>query len=481
MTQRFLDAGLVIFGKTNTPEFGAKGITEPELWGAARNPWNTAHTPGGSSGGSGAAVAAGIVPAAGANDGGGSVRIPAACNGLVGLKTSRGVGPYGPQTGEVMFGMVDPGRGLPHRPRQRRPARRDHRSRPERRLRGRTPAGAVRRGHRAGDRARSGSATPSSSAINASPDREAVAAVEAAAALLAELGHEVEEVAPPHDDEALARDFLTIWFAQLYGQVADVKRRLGSPDSHFEADTLAVRRARPGGRDARRCSRSQANVNDHIHALAGFHETYDLFLTPTLANRRCAVGALDLSEPSRRPSRVVGQGAGREAARGIGGARPDHRRQPRLGALHPAREPHRPPRDQRAAALDRRAASRWASSSSAGSAPTGSCSSSPPSSRRPSRGSTGTPTWTRRSISPSTSPSTNPSPRRRAPRRAGHRRLSPSARHRANPLGARTRVGSRLLDSREMPVRGRRASPGCSECPGSDVRCCRCPCWASGP
>ena len=109
VTRRFLEAGLVVFGKTNTPEFGAKGVTEPELWGPARNPWDLAHTPGGSSGGSGAAVAAGIVPAAGANDGGGSVRIPAACNGLVGLKTSRGVGPYGPQTGEVMFGMVTQG------------------------------------------------------------------------------------------------------------------------------------------------------------------------------------------------------------------------------------------------------------------------------------------------------------------------------------------------------------------------------------
>ena len=57
---------------------------------------------------------------------------------------------------------------------------------------------------------------------------------------MTELGHEVEEVAPPHDDEALARDFLTIWFAQLYAQVVEVKRRLGSPDSHFEADTLAT-------------------------------------------------------------------------------------------------------------------------------------------------------------------------------------------------------------------------------------------------
>ena len=109
VTQRFLDAGLVVFGKTNTPEFGAKGITEDDLLGRARNPWDLTRTPGGSSGGSGAAVAAGIVPAAGANDGGGSVRIPAACNGLVGLKLSRGLTPYGPQGSEMMFGMVTQG------------------------------------------------------------------------------------------------------------------------------------------------------------------------------------------------------------------------------------------------------------------------------------------------------------------------------------------------------------------------------------
>lgn len=99
----------MIFGKTNTPEFGAKGVTEPDYWGPARNPWDTERTPGGSSGGSGAAVAAGIVPAAGANDGGGSIRIPAACNGLVGLKPSRGLAPYGPQTGELMLGMATQG------------------------------------------------------------------------------------------------------------------------------------------------------------------------------------------------------------------------------------------------------------------------------------------------------------------------------------------------------------------------------------
>jgi amidase len=303
VTQRFLEAGLVIFGKTNTPEFGAKGVTEPELWGAARNPWNLAHTPGGSSGGSGAAVAAGIVPAAGANDGGGSVRIPAACNGLVGLKTSRGVGPYGPQTGEVMFGMVT--QGVVSRTVRDSAAMLDAIIGPDPAAgyeAARPPVPFAELLARAPGTLRIGYSC--SSAINANPDPEAVGAVEGTAALLTRLGHQVEEVSPPHDDEALARDFLTIWFAQLYGQVADIKRRLGSPDSHFEADTLACAElGRAAGMPA--LLQSLANVNDYIRALAGFHETYDLFLTPTLAKPPLAVGALTSPGALQKASRVV--------------------------------------------------------------------------------------------------------------------------------------------------------------------------------
>ncbi len=99
-------AGLVIFGKTNTPEFGMSNVTEPELFGPTRNPWNPDRTPGGSSGGSAAAVAAGLVPAAAANDGGGSIRTPASNCGLVGLKPSRGRNPSGPQAPEMWWGFV---------------------------------------------------------------------------------------------------------------------------------------------------------------------------------------------------------------------------------------------------------------------------------------------------------------------------------------------------------------------------------------
>ena len=106
LAQRFREAGLITFGKTNTPELGIVATTEPKAWGPSRNPWDTSRTPGGSSGGSGAAVAAGIVPMAHANDGGGSIRIPASNNGLVGLKTTRQRISEGPMVGDNMSGVT---------------------------------------------------------------------------------------------------------------------------------------------------------------------------------------------------------------------------------------------------------------------------------------------------------------------------------------------------------------------------------------
>lgn len=301
--QRLLDAGLVIFGKTNTPEFGAKGVTEPDYWGPARNPWNPDHTPGGSSGGSGAAVAAGIVPAAGANDGGGSIRIPAACNGLVGLKPTRGLAPFGPATGEPMFGMsvqgvvsrsvrdsaglydaivgATSGAGYPV-PTPATPFTEQIA----------TPPGSLRIGY------------SYASAVNPSPHPEAIAAVEAAAQLLTDLGHRVEEIPPPYDDGALSRDFLTIWFAQLAAQVADAKTRLGATDADFEPDTLAIAEL---GRSAGvvEAFAALARVNDYVLSLERCHAVYDLYLTPTLAEPPLTVGATATAPLLQRASRVI--------------------------------------------------------------------------------------------------------------------------------------------------------------------------------
>jgi amidase len=106
LASRFRAAGFVFLGKTNTPELGILPTTEPEAFGPTRNPWVTGHSTGGSSGGSAAAVASGMVPVAHANDGGGSIRIPASECGLVGLKPTRGRTSLGPDLGDVMGGLA---------------------------------------------------------------------------------------------------------------------------------------------------------------------------------------------------------------------------------------------------------------------------------------------------------------------------------------------------------------------------------------
>ncbi|MDT9594995.1 amidase [Nocardioides zeae] len=296
VVQRWQDAGLAIFGKTNLPEFGAKAISESEVWGPARNPWDLTRTPGGSSGGSAAAVAAGIVPAAGANDGGGSTRIPAACCGLVGLKPGRGLTPFGPASSEFMHGAAV--QGVVTRTVRDTAALLDV-------MAGGEPWGPFETGTpgrpfaaavgRDPGRLRIGVRVPS--AITPDPHPEAYAAVASAVRTLTDLGHHVEELPEaPFDDAALAREFLLAWFVYIAWEVAEAKRTSGAGDDAFERDTrimAALGNATSGPAYVDAVQRR----HEHARRLTTFFESYDLLLTPTLATPPPKVGEFDLPGP----------------------------------------------------------------------------------------------------------------------------------------------------------------------------------------
>ncbi|HEY6793988.1 MAG TPA: amidase [Kineosporiaceae bacterium] len=302
VVRRWLDAGLVIFGKTNTPEFGAKGITEPDLFGPARNPWNPDRTPGGSSGGSAAAVAAGIVPMAGGNDGGGSIRIPAACCGLFGLKPGRGVVPAGPWATEHFHGAATD--GVISRSVRDTAAMLDvlHRPDPSSAYHVAPPDGSYLEAiSRPPGKLRIGVQVESS--IGPGPSREARVAVEDAVRLLTDLGHDVVEASLGPDDKALAGDFLLPWFVHAALQVADASAGRAAGDG-FELDTLvmaAIGRATPASAHAA----ALARWHDYGRILAEYHDRHDLLLTPTLARPPIRIGELDLPAQEARAARAV--------------------------------------------------------------------------------------------------------------------------------------------------------------------------------
>ena len=304
IVQRWIDAGLVIFGKTNVPEFGAKGITEPEAWGPARNPWDLSRTPGGSSGGSAAAVAAGIVPCAGASDGGGSIRIPSACCGLVGLKPGRGLTPSGPGVGEAMHGAAV--QGVVSRSVRDTAAMLDI-------ICGGEPFGPYVPAMPAkpfvscvGEdpgRLRIGVRVPS--AITPNPHQEAYAAVQTAVRALTDLGHDVEELPQaPFDDAALARDFLLAWFVYSAWELDEAKRVSGAGDDMFERDTrviAALGRATPSVDYVAAVQRR----HQYTRQLTTFFESYDLLLTPTLALPPPRIGEFELPIALQRGADVL--------------------------------------------------------------------------------------------------------------------------------------------------------------------------------
>lgn len=293
LVRRHKRAGLVVVGKTNTPEMGILPVTEPVLFGPARNPWDPARTPGGSSGGSAAAVAAGIVPMAHGNDGGGSVRIPASCCGLFGLKPTRGRISYAPLLGDIMGGLVvehaltrsvrdsarlldateGPTPGDPYAaPRPARPYAEE--------------IGA--------DPGRLRIAWSDRPPIPAPVDAECAAAVRAAAELCDELGHEVEEAAAPIPSELLYDAFMLLWRAGIAWSVAGAGQMTGREPVQESFEPLTWALYREGAGVAAPAYLGAVTTLQRIaREVAAFFQAHDLWLTPTIARLPLPVGELD--------------------------------------------------------------------------------------------------------------------------------------------------------------------------------------------
>ncbi len=291
VVRRWREAGLLIFGKTNTPEFGARNVTEPALWGPARNPWDRNRTPGGSSGGSAAAVAAGVVPVAGANDGGGSIRIPAAACGLFGLKAGRGRISMGPLMAEGMNGAAV--QGVVSRSVRDSAAMLDVLQGPEAHAPYHMAAPTtpyVDAMKTAPGRLRIGFTTESP--VGTPVDPQAVAAVQDAAALLSALGHHVEPVPQPVNGLHLAEDFLLAWFCAQAFIVQTLRDTAGAAPTDFESDTRLMAAV---GRSisAVELLKCEARWHEHNRALARYHAEYDLWLSPTLSAPPPTIGSMD--------------------------------------------------------------------------------------------------------------------------------------------------------------------------------------------
>lgn len=285
-------SGLVIFGRTNVPELGMNPVTEPDIFGPTRNPWNLELTPGGSSGGSAAAVAAGIVPVAHANDGGGSLRIPASCCGLFGLKPSRGRISWAPDpeaTGGLAVGHVvsksvrDSALLL------------DLTS-------GNHPGDWYWPPHPEGSFAKAAVRSPHPLRIavlytglaGQSLDPSCINAVEQAAALCSDLGHHVEEAAPQADFRHIKAEFLKIMFTNLALNLERIASIRGKPIAESEVSFVIwayYQRAR--ALSSIEYYSALRTLQLFSRTMGRFFEKYDVLLLATMGGPPVPIGWLD--------------------------------------------------------------------------------------------------------------------------------------------------------------------------------------------
>lgn len=292
ITKRYRTAGLITIGKTNLPEFAIGATTEPRLFGPSRNPWDPERTTGGSSGGTAAAVVARVVPMAHGNDVAGSIRIPASCCGLVGLKPTRGRTTFAPHYGDLFTGMLTehvltrsvrdtaamldavtgPTAGEPYlAPAPQRPFAQEV---------GRDP-GKLRIGF--------STETPLGDPL----DPACVDAVHKTAELCASLGHEVVEAAPNFDGMELWQKFTSILASGVAWALADWSRRLQKDlaPEHFEPFVWAFSE-RGRSISAPDYLMALQDVQRQVRALSVFYEDHDMWLTTTLGQPPVPLGTL---------------------------------------------------------------------------------------------------------------------------------------------------------------------------------------------
>ena len=296
LVRRFTAAGLISIGKTNVPEFGLVPTTEPTIYGSCNNPWELDHSSGGSSGGSGAAVAAGIVPIAHANDGGGSIRVPASANGLVGLKPTRGRNPLGPDLGDIMGGLVC-----------------EHVV--TRSVRDTAAALDVTAGNEQGDpywappkpnsyleesKTAPGKLRIAFSTTNIFGkkfDPECVTAIQSTAKLLESLGHHVEEASPTIAVDQLMQSFMPIWASGLAMLIDGTAMMTNRPphESDFQGMTWGLYQM---GKSitAAQYQMCWFMLHSISRQVAHFHETYDVWMATTMGAPPVRNGTFDFHE-----------------------------------------------------------------------------------------------------------------------------------------------------------------------------------------
>ena len=283
-TRLYLASGLVSLGKTQMSEFGFSASAEHPRLGPVRNPWDTDYTAGASSSGSGAFVAAGVVPIAHANDGGGSIRIPAACNGLVGLKPSRGRLPLDPELRRMPVAIVTNGvltRSVRDTAAFYRESERIWRN----------PKLAP-----VGDITRPGRQRLRIAVLTRSVQRECSPEVREltlkTAGLLEELGHRVEHIDEPPVPASFADDFVLYWGMLAMAMVRAGRRAFGETFDRTRLDSLTLGLDRHTSRNVHRLPLAIVRLRRLRRRTAQFFATYDAVLTPTLADETPRVGYL---------------------------------------------------------------------------------------------------------------------------------------------------------------------------------------------